>query len=151
MSEKLRPGIDYTGISTPFYCNDGNGNFVMHKRSGTSRDEQGRWDFGGGQLGFLEDPDDSVLREVKEEYGVEGEIQERVPPYSIIRKHNGLTTHWLALPYFINVDVTKAQIMEPGKFSEIGVFTLDDLPQPLHSAVILSMEKNKAIWDRYRD
>jgi len=26
-------GIDYIGITTPFYCNDGKGNFLFHKRS----------------------------------------------------------------------------------------------------------------------
>jgi ADP-ribose pyrophosphatase YjhB (NUDIX family) len=150
MSEKLRPGIDFIGISTPFYCNDGHGNFVLHKRSNRARDEHGRWDFGSGQLGFLEDTAVSVLREIKEEYGVDGEIQEQVPPHSIVREQDGIMTHWLALPYFVKVDVNKAQIMELDKFTEIGIFTLNNLPQPLHNGVILTMEKYKTIWDKYR-
>jgi 8-oxo-dGTP diphosphatase len=150
MSEKSRPGIDYTGISTPFYCNDGGGNFVLHKRGEKARDEQGKWDFGGGMLGFLEDPAESVLREVKEEYGVDGEIQDELPPYSIVREQNGIMTHWLAIPFFVKVDITKAKIMEPDKFTDIGIFTLDNLPTPIHSAVIITMGRYSTIWDKYR-
>ncbi|HEY4495194.1 MAG TPA: hypothetical protein VI998_04000 [Patescibacteria group bacterium] len=29
----MKLGIDYIGISTPFYCNDGQGCFLLHKRS----------------------------------------------------------------------------------------------------------------------
>src|SRR5215213_2336602 len=98
MNESLRPGIDYIGITTPFYCNDGEGNFVLHKRSESARDEQGTWDFGSGQLGFGEQIQEGMLRELFEEYGVIGEIQEQVPAHSIIREQNGRTTHWVAIP-----------------------------------------------------
>lgn len=27
----MEPGVDYIGISTPFYCNDGHGLFLLHK------------------------------------------------------------------------------------------------------------------------
>ena len=48
----MKPGIDYIGVSTPFYCHDGQGNFLFHKRSQKCRDEQGRWDTGSGKLEF---------------------------------------------------------------------------------------------------
>ena len=89
MPEILRPGIDYIGITTPFYCNDGNGNFLVHKRSKHARDERGVWDFGGGQLDFGQQVDDSVLREVSEEWGVLGEIQEQLPAHSMLRTLDG--------------------------------------------------------------
>jgi 8-oxo-dGTP pyrophosphatase MutT (NUDIX family) len=85
MLAALKPGIDYIGITTPFYCNDGNGKFLLHKRGKTARDEQGRWDFGGGKLDIGEELDVCVLREVKEEWGVDGEIQEQVPAHLITR------------------------------------------------------------------
>ncbi len=67
MAERQRPGIDYIGITTPFYCNDGNGNFLMHKRSEQARDEKGKWDFGSGQLDLGEEVETGALREVREE------------------------------------------------------------------------------------
>ena len=37
----MKPGVDYIGITTPFYCNDSNGLFLLHKRSKNCRDEHG--------------------------------------------------------------------------------------------------------------
>jgi hypothetical protein len=97
----MKPGIDYIGISTPFYCNDGKGRFVLHKRSVKCRDEHSAWDPGSGQLEFGLSPEENVLKEVMEEYGCRGIIQEQVPTHTIIRNSNGKVTHWLAVPFFI--------------------------------------------------
>jgi 8-oxo-dGTP pyrophosphatase MutT (NUDIX family) len=143
------PGIDYIGISTPFYCNDGKGIFVMHKRGKNCRDEVGKWDFGGGQLEFGQSVEESVLREVMEEYGCKGVIQEMLPPHSILRIQNGIKTHWLAIPFFIKINVRDAKINEPDKMSELGLFTLDSLPRPLHTAVRKTMKMYSSYFDRY--
>ena len=29
----LQGGVDYIGVTVVFYCHDGKGNFLMHKRS----------------------------------------------------------------------------------------------------------------------
>lgn len=89
MEKQLRPGIDYIAISTPFYCNDGKGNFVFHKRSKSCRDEQGAWDPGSGKLEFGLTPEQNVLQEILEEYGCKGTIQEQLPAHSIFRELNG--------------------------------------------------------------
>ncbi len=59
-------GIDYVGISTPFYCNDGKGHFLLHKRSVNTRDKHGRWDPGSGKLEFGMQLEENVLKEVAE-------------------------------------------------------------------------------------
>ncbi|HRN96721.1 MAG TPA: NUDIX hydrolase [Candidatus Levybacteria bacterium] len=145
----LIPGVDYIGITTPFYCNDGKGKFVMHKRSKNTRDEHGTWDFGGGKVEFGAQLEESVLREVFEEYGVKGKIQEQVPPHSIIRTHNGKETHWLAIPFFVKVNLKKVINNEPHKIDEIGFFTLDTLPTPIHSGVEKSMKKYSEFFAKY--
>ena len=150
MSSKLKPGIDYIAITTPFYCNDGNGTFVFHKRSKFCRDEQGRWDFGSGQLEFGEDPREGVLREVLEEYGCEGEIQEQLPAHSILREHNGIKTHWLAVPFFIKVDLNKIKKNDSEKIEAVDFFTLDDLPTPLHTGAAFTMEHFGKHFAKYR-
>lgn len=151
MSKKLIPGIDYIAITTPFYCTDGKGKLLLHKRSNKCRDEQGKWDPGGGQLEFGETPEDSVLREVMEEYGCSGKILEQIPPISIFRELNGQSTHWLAIPFIIKVDPNHVTIKEPEKVDEFGWFELGNLPQPLHSAFkkdILETNRRK-ILERY--
>jgi 8-oxo-dGTP pyrophosphatase MutT (NUDIX family) len=145
--KKIIAGIDYIGITTPFYCNNGKGIFVLHKRSKKCRDEQGTWDFGGGKLKFFEQPEEGVLREVAEEYGCQGIIQEQLPPISIIRELNETKTHWLAIPFFIRLDITKVKINDPEKIDELGFFDLKKLPQPLH----LGLKKTMKIYQQYFD
>ncbi len=145
----MKAGVDYIGITTPFYCNDGKGRFLLHRRSDKCRDEKGTWDFGSGQLEFGETPEESALREAEEEYGIKGEIQEQLPAHSILRDQSGVKTHWLAVPFFIKMDIKKAKITEPEKATAIGIFSLDDLPQPLHTGVILTMSLYKGHFDRY--
>ncbi len=146
----MRLGIDYIGISTPFYCNDGKGKFLFHKRSRNCRDEQGRWDTGSGQLEFGFTPEENVLKEVREEYGCEGKIQERLPAHSILRKFDGVKTHWLAIPFFILVDQKEIKLNEPEKMDEIGWFTLDNLPSPLHTGFAYSFSRYKDIFQKYK-
>jgi 8-oxo-dGTP diphosphatase len=53
-------GIDYIGITCVFFCHDGKGNILLHKRSEKCKDEQGNWDCGGGALEFGEEFDQGV-------------------------------------------------------------------------------------------
>ena len=145
----MKPGIDYIGIATPFYCNDGKGNFLFHKRSDKCRDEQGKWDTGSGQLEFGLIPKENVLKEVFEEYGYKGEIQEQLPAYSIFREHNGEKTHWLVIPFFVKINPKEAKNNEPDKIDEIGWFTLDNLPEPLHTGFSFSFNKYREHFEKY--
>lgn len=150
MSEKLLAGIDYVGIATPFYCNDGDGNFLMHKRSDEARDEHGRWDFGSEQLEIGERVEECVLRGVMEEWGIVGTIQEQLPAHDIIRTIGDVQSHWLVVPFFVKVDVVKAKISEEKKFSEMEIFRLDNLPQPLHTGVLTTMDRFPEAFAMYR-
>lgn len=147
----MQPGVDFIGITTPFYCNDGKGNFVFHKRSKNTRDEHGKWDPGSGQLHLGETPQQSVLREVAEEYGVKGKIQEQLPAHSIFRKHNGRSTHWLAIPFFVLVNPKKVRPNEPKKMAEIGWFTLDSLPKPLHTGFNFTLTHYQDYFQKYKE
>lgn len=142
-------GVDYIGISTPFYCNDGKGNFLLHKRSKNTRDEHGRWDTGAGKLEFGLRLEENVLKEVLEEYGCNGEIQEQLPVISILREHNGKKTHWMAVPFFVRVDPHEVRNNEPHKIDEIGWFRIDNLPQPLHSGFQYTLDYYKKFFDKY--
>lgn len=133
MKKDFIPGIDYVGITTPFYCNDEKGNFLFHKRSKKCRDEQGRWDTGAGKLDYGLKLEENVLKEIVEEYGVKGTIQEQIPTQTILREQNGILTHWIAVPFFVLVDPKKVTNNEPEKIEALGWYRLDNLPFPLHS------------------
>lgn len=131
--DRMVPGIDYTGITTVFFCHDGRGNFLLGKRSQKCRDEQGSWEAGAGQLEFGESPEEGVLRELSEEYCCQGVIEAELPPVSLVREHEGKKTHWIAHPFFIRIDPAEVRIGDPDSIDECSWFRLDSLPTPLHT------------------
>jgi len=149
MPENAKIGFDFIGITTPFYCHDGKGNLLMHKRTIKCRDEHERWDTGSGKLEFTLSLEENVLQEVLEEYSCKGEIQEQLPAHDIFRTHNGVQTHWIAVPFFIKVNPKDVKIGEPEKMSEIGWFRIDSLPSPLHSGFEYTFKRYKAFFEKY--
>lgn len=130
----MRKGVDYTGVSVVFHCHDGKGNFIMGKRSKNTRDEQGRWDQGGGALEFGESVEEALKREIKEEYGTDVLSFDFLGFLDVHRAdYNGNKTHWIALCYKVLVDKKKVKNAAPDDHDEIRWFTLDNLPRPLHS------------------
>ena len=61
----MKIGIDCIGISTSFYCHDGEGKWLLHKRSDKCRDEKGTWDSGGGKVEVGLTLDENVLKEIQ--------------------------------------------------------------------------------------
>ena len=146
MSEplSLKKGIDCIGVCVVYYCHDGKGNLLLMKRSQASRDEQGTWDVGGGAIEIFDTVDDTLRKEIKEEYMTDVISYEFLNYRDVHRVlANGQKTHWLALDFIVQVDPTKAQIGEPHKFDELRWSTLANLPQPLHSQLMISIEQNK--------
>lgn len=129
----MRKGFDYPGISICYFCHDGKGNFVMAKRSKNCRDEHGRWDIGGGALEFGENIEDRLKIEIKEEYCTDVLEFDFIGFDDVHRVHNGEKTHWVALSFKVLVDKNKVKIGEPHKFDDLKWFTLDNLPDGLHS------------------
>ena len=129
----LKHGVEYIGVNCVFYCHDGRGKVLMAKRSAKARDEQGTWDSGAGSMEFGETFEDTVRREVMEEYGVEPLEITYVDTMNVLRTHDGKPTHWVKNIHWVLVDPAKVHIADTEKLDEIGWFDLDNPPRPLHS------------------
>ena len=147
----MRPGFHFVGVTTPFYCNDGKGNFLFNKRSVKCRDFHGFWDVGAGKLEFGQTPEENVLREVKEEYGCAGKIQEKLPYFTSIREWEGKKTHWMATPFFVLVDPEEVQINDPEKIDALEWFKLNELPDAVHPAFIEFLEMHPKVFEKYKN
>lgn len=141
----LKKGIDFTGIGVCWVCFSSEGDFVMQKRNSNCRDEQGRWDTGGGALEFGEDVEERLKKEIKEEFGAEILKFDFLGYRSVNREVNKQKTHWLTLDFKVLVDKSQVKNNEPHKFSEIGWFNLENLPQPLHSQLPKFFDKYKKV------
>ena len=129
----LRRGIDHIGVSASFVIHDGEGNVLLQKRGQQARDEQGRWDVGGGAIEFGESIDNAIRGEIKEELCTVPLEMSFLTVYDAHREHDGRKTHWIAIMYAVKVDPETVQIGEPHKIESLGWFTSKTLPSPLHS------------------
>lgn len=132
-------GKDFTGIFVATYCHDGKGNFAMVKRSTKSRDSHGYWDFGGGTVEFGQTLDETVIREVCEEFGVEPLSFEQLGSIDLISENKD--RHWVGIFYKVFVDRKKVYNAKPDIHEEFGWFTLDDLPSDIRPNIPAQLVK----------
>ena len=125
-------GKDYVGVSVVYFCHDGNGRFLMQKRGQNCRDEKGNWDIGAGGLEFGITIEDTLRKEIQEEYSTEV-LGYQFLGYRDVHRQDNRPTHWIALDFKVLVNKDKATNGEPNKFDDIGWFTLNELPSPTHS------------------
>lgn len=133
-------GIDYTGVGVVFFCHDGNGKVVVNKRSQNARDEQGCWDIGGGGVKKGELLEDTLRREIMEEYCADVLEYEYLGFREVHRVKDGAPTHWIIFDFKVRIDPSCCAIGDPDKMDGIAWHTLDDLPSPMHSQ-----------WETYRE
>jgi 8-oxo-dGTP diphosphatase len=130
----MEKGVDYVGVTVSYICHDGNGNYLMNKRSTNCRDEHGRWDFGGGGVDFGDSIEKTLQKEIEEEYCTPPKSFKFLGYFDLFRKHNDKPTHWLSLVFVVELDKDKVKNGEPHKFEELRWVRLDNLPDPLHSS-----------------
>ncbi len=141
----LTKGEDHIGIGIIYYCHDGNGKVVMSKRSKNTRDEHGRWDIGGGAVEFGETVEDTLRKEIKEEYCTDVVSYEYLGYRDVHRVHNGRKTHWITLDFKVLIDPKKVANGEPHKFEDVSMFSVGAFPTPQHSQLpkFLALYKDK--------
>lgn len=127
-------GTHVIGIAVVFFCYSTHGHFLMALRSPHTRDEHGRWDIGGGALEHGLTPEEQLNKEIAEEYGTTVQESTFLGYRNVFRTMtNGAATHWLALDFAVRIDPNTVCNGEPHKFDAVQWFTLDTLPQHIHS------------------
>ena len=139
----MKKGIDFIGNGIVFFCHDGKGNYLMNKRSKNARDENGKWDVGGGGVEIHDTILGTLKKEILEEFCSEIIKYEFLGYRDVHRENDGIKTHWIALDFKVQIDRSKVKNGEPHKFDEIGWFKLGELPKPLHSQLQYTIDKYK--------
>jgi 8-oxo-dGTP diphosphatase len=147
MMDNKAKGKEFIGNGVVYFCHDGKGNFLMHKRSAQARDEHGKWDIGAGSLELGETAEATLRREIKEEYNCDVLNFELLGYRDIFREQDGKPTHWLALDFKVLVDPAQVKNGEPHKFETVAWFTNDSLPEQQHSQLPHFLKKyGSRLW-----
>lgn len=136
----MKQGVDYPGVTICFFCHDGKGNFIMAKRSKNARDEHGKWDIGAGGLELGFSVEETLRKEIKEEYCTDVLSFAFLGYREIHREYNGKPTHWIALDFKVLIDPEKVANGEPHKFEDVRMFRFSKMPESLHSQLPTFLE-----------
>jgi ADP-ribose pyrophosphatase YjhB (NUDIX family) len=138
-------GVIKVGVC--FFLHDGQGKYMIHRRSQLCRDEQGRWDCGGGGVEFGETIEDALRREVHEEFNVIPQEIKFMGYRDVFRGPEASAPHWIVFDFKVKVDPKTVKNNEPDKCDEIRWVTLaefDALAEPKHSQFPIFLEKNRS-------
>jgi mutator protein MutT len=126
----MQKGKDYIGVSVGAMIMNAKDKVFLSLRSRNCKNERGHWETPGGGVEFGETLEQAVLREMREEYGIEIGILEQWPAFDHVI--SGDKQHWVATTFLARLKPGQVpRIMEPEKCDSIGWFALDNLPAPL--------------------
>ncbi len=127
----MKRGIDYIGVGVGAIIVNTSGELFLAQRGPLAKNERGLWEFPGGSVEFGEKLSEALVREIKEEYGMEIEVGNLLDVVDHILPAEG--QHWVS-PTFICTPISGTPtILEPGKCTGIGWFSPDKVPQELTS------------------
>jgi 8-oxo-dGTP diphosphatase len=122
-------GVDYIGVGVGAIIVNDEGKLLLAKRGPKARNERGLWEFPGGAVEFGDTLRDSLIREIKEEYGVTIAVGDLLTVTDHILPEEN--QHWVSPSYICRVVEGEPTILEPEKCSMIGWFALDEIPNDL--------------------
>ena len=126
----MKPGKDYVGVGVGAMIFDDEGRLLMLKRGAAAKNERGCWEIPGGGVDFGETLAQAIVREIKEEIGVDIAVEHQLLAIDHLIPEEG--QHWVAVPFVARIKKGQTpKIIEPHKHTEMGWFDLDKLPEPL--------------------
>lgn len=128
LTNELTPGVDYPGVSVGAIILNEDGQVLIAKRSQQTRNERGAWETPGGKVDFGETREEAIIREIKEELGVDIEIIDEICSTDQLLKKE--KQHWVPTMFLAKIiDGQTPSIQEPHKCEAIRWVDFDDLPK----------------------
>jgi 8-oxo-dGTP diphosphatase len=126
----MKAGKDFIGVGGgTLIVNDQNETLLI-KRGNKSKNESGYWSQPGGSVEYGETVKAALLREIKEELGVDIELLAFLGYTDhTIKEEN---QHWVAFNYAAKIVSGEPKNMEPHKIDDFKWFKFDSLPENLN-------------------
>lgn len=132
-------GKDYIGVGVGAMIFNGRRELLLTKRGQACKNERGCWEVPGGSIEFGETMAKAVVREAKEELGVDIIVEHQL--LAIDHFIPDEDQHWVTTPFLVRIKHGQTpKILEPEKCDAIGWFPLDDLPGPLSITTKLNLK-----------
>jgi len=126
----MKPGKDYIGVGVGAMIFNDRGEILMLKRGPKAKNERGCWQIPGGAVDFGETRAGAIVREVKEEIGVDVVVEHELLATDYLIPDEG--QHWVTTPFIVRVKEGQIpKIQEPQKHEAMGWFPPDELPNPV--------------------
>jgi mutator protein MutT len=123
----MKKGIDYIGVGCGAVILNAEGKVFLAKRGKEARNEKQKWEFPGGSVEFGENLEDTLIREIKEEYDFAIAVEELIDVVNHIIPQE--KQHWVSPTFLCRYQSGTPRIMEPHKCEKIGWFDLNQLPE----------------------
>lgn len=132
----MKKGVDYIGVGVGAVIFNGEGRVFMAKRGPKAKNEIGKWEFPGGGVEFGEKLKETIVREMKEEFGI------TIEPLSLLGVNDHIIPdekqHWVSPSFICRIVSGSPAILEPGKLDKIGWFDVKNVGQMDLSLVTIS-------------
>lgn len=121
----MKKGVDFIGVGIGSIIINKEGKVFASLKGPKSRNERGKWEFPGGAVEFGETLEASVVREMKEEFGIEVEIMDTLGTINHILPEE--KQHWVTMGFVCKIKKGVPKIKEPHKSEKIGWFSIEEL------------------------
>ena len=117
----MRVGFDCVGVGIGAVIVNQEGRIFLALRSQGAKNERGLWETPGGGAEFGETMEQTIIREMKEEYGFVIQPLQQLHTYDHILKAEN--QHWIAVTFLCKIKSGIPTIKEPDKCGAIGWYT----------------------------
>lgn len=116
--------MDQIGVGTHIIIPNSKGEILLGKRK--KKLGHGEWELPGGHVEFRETFEDNLVRECKEELGIDVEVGDLVSVSPNLKYEHHIVFTFLAKSF-----IGEPKLMEPDKHYVWKWFSLNNLPEPL--------------------
>jgi len=135
----MKRGKDYIGVGVGAVIVNDKDEILLLCRN--KAPEIGSWTIPGGTVEFGEKVEDTILREIEEELGVNSEIITLLGVTNHILTEE--KTHWVSPAFLIRITGGEPRNMEPHSHSDLNWFPINNLPSNVTMTTSVALKNYK--------
>lgn len=121
----MQEGKDFIGAGVGAVIFNQDGKLLVALRGDNVSNEAGKWEFPGGTIEYGEKIKDAIVREIKEEFGIDIEVIKLLDVYDHLIPAE--RQHWISPTYLCKLLHGEPHIQEPGACEKVKWHTLDEI------------------------